>query len=252
MLDTHCHLDLYPDPTRTALNAESAGVFVVCVTNLPSAFLAARPHVRKFKRVRLALGLHPLSAELHTDNELSQFKKLVSETSFIGEVGLDFSREGRETKDRQLNSFQFVLRALNREPKFVTIHSRQAESAVLEVLQQEYQHPVVFHWYSGAVKCLEDVIRAGHFFSINPAMMRSAKGRDVISRVPRDRILTESDGPFVQMGSRSIEPADVRAVEETLGTIWGTDILMARNIVQQNFQQLIRPLRRPAGVQETK
>lgn len=252
MLDTHCHLDLYPDPTRTALNAESAGVFVVCVTNLPSAFLAARPHVRKFKRVRLALGLHPLSAELHTDNELSQFKKLVGETSFIGEVGLDFSREGRETKSRQLNSFQFVLRALNREPKFVTIHSRQAESAVLEVLQQEYPHPVVFHWYSGAMKCLEDAIQAGHFFSINPAMIRSAKGRDVISRVPRDRILTESDGPFVQMGSRAIEPADVRAVEETLGTIWRTDILAARTIVQQNFQQLIEPLRRPAGVQETK
>ena len=75
MLDTHCHLDLYPDPNRTALNAESAGVFVVCVTNLPSAFLAARPHVRKFKRVRLALGLHPLSAELHTDNELSQIQE---------------------------------------------------------------------------------------------------------------------------------------------------------------------------------
>ena len=131
MLDTHCHIDLYPHPNRTALNAESAGVFVVCVTNLPSAFLAAQPHVRKFKRVRLALGLHPLSAELHSDNELRQFKKLVSETSFIGEVGLDFSREGRETKDRQLNSFQFVLRALNREPKFVTIHSRRAESAVL-------------------------------------------------------------------------------------------------------------------------
>jgi hypothetical protein len=51
---------------------------------------------------------------------------------------------------------------------------------------------------------------------------------------------------------RAIEPADVRAVEETLGTIWGTDILVARTIVQQNFQQLIRPLRRPAGVQEAK
>ena len=243
MLDAHCHLDLYPDPTRTALNAESAGVFVVCVTNLPSAFLAARPHFRQFKRARLALGLHPLNAELHTDNELNQFRELVNETSFIGEVGLDFSREGRETKDRQLNSFQFVLRALNGEPKFVTIHSRQAESAVLEVLRQEYPHPVVFHWYSGAAKCLEDAIQAGHFFSINPAMTRSAKGRDVISRVPRDRILTESDGPFVRMGSRAIEPADVRAVEETLGTIWGTDILAARTIVRQNFQQLIRPLR---------
>jgi hypothetical protein len=139
MLDAHCHLDLYPDPSQTALNAESSGVFVICVTNTPSAFLAARPHVRRFKKVRLALGLHPLNAELHTDDELSQFRRLVSDTSFIGEVGLDFSREGRETRNKQLNSFQFVLRCLNNEPKFVTIHSRRAESAVLELLQDEYR-----------------------------------------------------------------------------------------------------------------
>jgi TatD DNase family protein len=249
MLDTHCHLDLYPDPTRTALNAQSAGVFVVCVTNLPSAFLAARPHVRQFKRVRLALGLHPLSAELHSDHELDQFKKLVSETSFIGEVGLDFSRDGRETKDRQMNSLRFVLRCLNREPKFVTIHSRQAESVVLELLQQEYPHPVVFHWYSGTLKTLERAIAGGHYFSINPAMVRSEKGRTAMAGIPRERILTESDGPFIRMGSRSIEPGDVREVETALGKMWGMKAPEARSMVQKNFEKLIAPLRQKQETQ---
>src|ERR1700683_2657032 len=142
MLDTHCHLDLYPDPSQTTLTAESAGVFVVFVTNLPSAFLAAQPHVRRFRKVRLALGLHPLNTKLHTDEELSQFTKLASHTSFIGEIGLDFSREGQHTKERQLISFRFALRALEGKPKFVTIHSRQAETAVLEVLKEEYQYPI--------------------------------------------------------------------------------------------------------------
>jgi TatD DNase family protein len=252
MLDAHCHLDLYPDPSQAALNAESSGVFVICVTNTPSAFLAAQPHVRRFKKVRLALGLHPLNAELHTDDELSQFRRLVSDTSFIGEVGLDFSREGRETRNKQLNSFQFVLRCLNNEPKFVTIHSRQAESAVLELLQDEYPHPVVFHWYSGTLKTLESAVQAGHFFSINPAMVRSVKGRDAIAQIPRERILTESDGPFINMGSRTIEPTDVQAVEEALGVMWGVSTVAARNIVQMNFQELIMPLRRPANVQSAK
>ncbi len=252
MLDAHCHLDLYGDPSRTALNAEAAGVFVVCVTNLPSAFLAAQPHIQQFKKVRLALGLHPLNAELHTEEELSDFRKLVNETSFIGEVGLDFSLEGRKTRSKQLNSFQFALHCLNRESKFITIHSRQAESAVLELLRQEYQHPVVFHWYSGTLKTLDGAIEDGHYFSINPAMIRGTKGRDVIVRIPRERILTESDGPFINMGSRTIEPGDVRAVEEALGTIWGVGALAARTIVLKNFQELIRPLRRPAGVQKAK
>jgi TatD DNase family protein len=193
-----------------------------------------------------------LNAELHTDDELSQFRRLVSDTSFIGEVGLDFSREGRETRNKQLNSFQFVLRCLNNEPKFVTIHSRQAESAVLELLQDEYPHPVVFHWYSGTLKTLESVVQAGHFFSINPAMVRSVKGRDAIAQVPRERILTESDGPFINMGSRTIEPTDVQAVEEELGVMWGVSTVAARNIVQMNFQELIMPLRRPANVRSAK
>ena len=249
MLDTHCHLDLYPYPSRTALNAESSGVFVVCVTNTPSAFLAARPHVRQFRRVRLALGLHPLSAELHTDDELSQFRKLVRDTSFIGEVGLDFSREGRETWNKQLNSFQFVLRCLNKEPKFITVHSRRAESAVLDLLRQEYPHPVVFHWYSGTLKNLESAIHGGHFFSINPAMVRSLKGRNTIACIPRERILTESDGPFIKMGSRTIEPTDVQTVEAALATIWGMSAIAVRTAVRTNFQKLVVPLRKnPSGV----
>lgn len=247
MLDTHCHLDLYPDPSQTALNAQFAGVFVVCVTNLPSAFLAAQPHVRGFKTVRLALGLHPLNTEMHTDEELSQFGRLVSQTSFIGEIGLDFSREGQRTKERQLMSFRFALQALQKQPKFVTIHSRQAETAVLEVLREEYPHPIVFHWYSGTLKHLDNAIADGHFFSINPAMIRSEKGKTIIARIPRERILTESDGPFINMRSRTIEPSDVLSVEEALGAIWNADPSAARRIVRKNFQTLIEPLKTSAA-----
>jgi TatD DNase family protein len=251
MLDTHCHLDLYPDPSQTALNAEDAGVFVVCVTNLPSAFLAAQPHVSRFKTVRLALGLHPLNSELHTKEELSQFSRLVSQTSFIGEVGLDFSREGKETKARQLISFRFALRALQKQPKFVSIHSRQAETAVLEVLREEYPRPIVFHWYSGTLKHLDDAIEDGHFFSINPAMIRTERGKKIIARIPHDRILTESDGPFINIASRTIEPRDVLTVEEALGEIWETDALAARSIVRKNFQTLLAPLKKHTAIQGT-
>jgi TatD DNase family protein len=146
MLDAHCHLDLYADPSQTAADAENAGVFTVFVTNLPSAFDVAYPHTLRFRKVRVAVGLHPLTARMHTDQELSRFKELVRKNSFIGEVGLDFSRDGLATRDRQLASFRFVLRCLEKKPKFVTIHSRRAEAAVLELLAEEYPHPVGFHW----------------------------------------------------------------------------------------------------------
>jgi TatD DNase family protein len=249
MLDAHCHLDLYQDPSRTALDAESEGVLVVCVTNLPSAFLAARPHIHQFKKVRLALGLHPLNSALHSDEELSRFGELVDQTSFIGEVGLDFSREGYETRDKQVNSFQFALRSLNRQPKFVTIHSRRAETTVLELLQQEYAHPVVFHWYSGTLRTLETVISDGHCFSINPSMTSSEKGRAIIEQIPRDRVLTETDGPFIKIESRQIVPGDIQIAEDALAEIWGTDSSVVRNTVMQNFQRLMEPLRQSKGIE---
>jgi len=64
--------------------------FTVFVTNLPSAFDAAYPHAQRFRKVRVAVGLHPLSASTHTEQELTRFRELVTKTSFIGEVGLDF------------------------------------------------------------------------------------------------------------------------------------------------------------------
>jgi TatD DNase family protein len=246
MLDAHCHLDLYPDPFQTAMDAERAGVFTVFVTNLPSTFDAARPHTVRFRKIRLALGLHPLTASMHTKQELSRFKELVAKTSYIGEVGLDFSREGLATRDQQLVSFRFVLQCLENRPKFVTIHSRQAEATVLKLLEEEYPHAVVFHWYTGARQNLDLAIERGHFFSINPSMVWSKKGRSAVARIPRERTLTESDGPFINVGARRIVPRDVQIVEDALAEIWGTDSLAVRNTVMENFQQLMNPLRNTA------
>ena len=77
--------------------------------------------------------------------------------------------------------------------------------AVVDALDQEYPHPVVFHWYSGTLKTLDTAIERGHFFSINPAMLLSKKGRTIVERIPTDRALTESDGPFINV-SESVPP----------------------------------------------
>jgi len=65
MIDTHCHVDLYPRPTEVAAGADRAGILTVIVTNLPSAFERALPFVQPLRNIRLALGLHPLVAEQH-------------------------------------------------------------------------------------------------------------------------------------------------------------------------------------------
>jgi TatD DNase family protein len=243
MLDAHCHIDLYPNPTQIAIDAERAGVFTVLVTNLPSAFEVAYPNVRPFKKIRLALGLHPLNAPLHTDSERRLFQLLVNKTSFIGEVGLDFSPAGYKTRDKQIASFQFALRCLNRMPKFVTVHSRRAEIAVLELAKQEYGMPIILHWYTGTNKVLDLALEAGHYFSVNPAMLESDRGRSMVGRIPLARVLTESDGPFVKVGARVVVPSDVQQVEHAMAGIWKIDAAEVRQTVSTNFRRLMGLIR---------
>lgn len=242
MIDTHCHIDLYQNPTGVAQATERAGISTIVVTNLPSAYERAAPHVRQFKKLRLALGLHPLMALQHIQ-ERQRFAELANDTFYIGEVGLDFSPQGYATKDIQVESFQFVLDTLRGQPKFITLHSRRAETFVLEVLNEASQQPVVFHWYSGSIKVLNDILAAGHFFSINPAMAQSPNGQKIIRALPPERVLTETDGPFVTIANRQAVPSDVALVETYLAGLWDRPRIEVTQTVKNNFSSLLETLK---------
>lgn len=243
MIDAHCHLDLYPKPTDVAERAARANVVTIMVTNLPSAFEKAYPHVQAFDKIRPALGLHPLLAPQH-QLEYPRFAELIDKTSYIGEVGLDFSRDGYNTRDLQIDSFRFVLKTIGERRKFISIHSRRAETAVLDLLgEASFSSPVVFHWYTGPLNVLERAVRDGHFFSINPAMINSPSGKKIIGRIPPAQALTETDGPFVKIDSRAAEPHDVDRVERYLSTEWSVSRTDVRRSIKDNLLRILRPIK---------
>ena len=245
MLDTHCHIDLYPNPHAIVKVVERQKILTIAVTNLPSHFEMGQPHLQRFRQIRQALGLHPLMAE-HHKKEREKFKLMLSRTSYIGEVGLDFSKAGWDTKDIQVKSLRFVFKQIQDRPRFVSLHSRGAESKVLELLEEFNIQGAVFHWYSGSLTVLDQVVQSGHYFSINPAMIRSKKGRNIIDRIPLDRTLTESDGPHVQLRNQSVRPIDIKGVLEVLGDIWGVSFQEADRQVWANFMKLVVPIREQA------
>lgn len=242
MLDSHCHLDRYDNAPDIVAEASRRGVFVVAMTNSPTHFKTGMAYARHWPRVRLALGLHPLASEDH-EREIGEFEECLSQSSFVGEVGLDYSKQGRESAERQLQSFRHVARLLARAPKVVSLHSRGAEREVLEILAENDVKCAVFHWYSGPVTVLESLFEAGHWLSINPAMTLSTKGQEIIRRLPRDRVLTESDGPYVKVGHASARPWDVQLVERHLAGVWGTSTADVRAQVWANFQALVNRTR---------
>ena len=126
MIDTHCHFDMIPHPETYLRQREQAGDIVIGMTNLPSHFKMGFLHVKGYKHIRLALGLHPLLAS-ENKNELPLFNRLLDQTSYIGEIGLDFSKEGLPTRDDQVTILRKLLEKLEGKKKIISVHSRKAE-----------------------------------------------------------------------------------------------------------------------------
>lgn len=246
MIDAHCHLDLYPNPEEIAQEIEKKQIATVAVTNIPSHFMFSTPHVRPYKHVYLALGMHPLLAESHTESERRKFKLAAKQTMFIGEVGLDFSVHGQATANQQLTTFQEVLQSINDRHRFISLHSRGAEEKVNDMLAQCQIKMAVFHWYSGPVSILAKILENGHYLSINPAMVKSKNGQKIIDQLPKSRVLTETDGPYVRIGSRTAKPSDVLSVLSYLAKVWRISVDEAEHQVLDNFRRIVDSIRAPS------
>lgn len=238
LIDTHCHFDLYEDPQKLIIESEKLGIVTIGMTNLPSHFKMGYDHVKELRKVRLALGMHPLMAMYHF-NEYDLFKRYLDLTSYVGEIGLDFSREGIETKAIQLETFEFVLSSVASKKKILSIHSRKAEKECLAMLQKHKIKNVIFHWYSGGMKILDEIAEAGYYFSINTAMIKSETGKKIISRVPKELLLTETDGPFVQHNNATVFPKDVGSVLDYFNKHKLDGQISAEQLIEQNFRRLL-------------
>jgi TatD DNase family protein len=107
------------------------------------------------------------------------------------------------------------------------------------MLEKHEFRNAVLHWFTGTIASLERAIELGCWFSVNPAMIRSKNGKLIVARLSRDRVLTETDGPHVRIGSRPAEPTDVQEVLACLGTAWGVSHSEAEDAVAANFARLI-------------
>ena len=195
MIDTHCHFDIMSNPEAYIYAKEVVGDIVIGMTNLPSHFCIGEPHLRSFKHVRLALGLHPLLAA-DKQNELQIFKNNIEKTSYIGEIGLDFSKSGISTKEIQISVLRKILSDLKGKKKIVSVHSRKAERELLDLLCEYDIKNVIFHWYSGPIGLIPSILSCGYYFSVNESMTLSKNGQKIIENIPKTRILTETDAPY--------------------------------------------------------
>jgi TatD DNase family protein len=233
-VDAHCHVDRYPDLRRVLAAAHDADVVTIAVTEVPSSFQKLHAALRGTPSLRLALGLHPLRAATVSALELSLFRRLLDKTDYVGEVGLDFSREGKPTRAAQLKILETILRLPRITEKVLSVHTRGAEAESIDQLSAA-RATAILHWYSGPLTQLDRALDAGFYFSINPAMLRTKNGQRLTSRIPRNRLLTETDGPYTRVAGRVSEPKDMPWLVERIAAHWHIEPSQARAQIFENM-----------------
>ena len=238
MIDFHCHLDLYPDPQDVAQKCARKSIRLLSVTTTPSAW-------RKTSTLAghgswTALGLHPQLAH-ERKGELGLFDELLPGTHFVGEIGLDGGPALRDHRKDQGTVFDNILQACAGDGgRIMSVHSRHAATPVLDRLEAcPRAGTAILHWFSGGVGELRRAVDLGCWFSVGPAMLNGKRGKERTRLIPKDRILTESDGPFGRVGRRPLMPWDVSMAVEVLSVLWGSDNEETQQLLDDNLHRLI-------------
>ena len=203
--DTHAHYDderFAPD--RDALLASLPDSGVGCVVNCGSdtaTSLVSLSLARRFPHVYAAAGIHPESAGDYTADDLAAVEAMLGEEKVVavGEIGLDYYYEDAAPRETQLELLRIQLRLAMEKDLPVVIHDREAHADSLLAVKELPGLRGVFHCYSGSVEMARELTKLGWYFSFGgTATFKNArKVPEVVASIPADRILLETDCPYL-------------------------------------------------------
>jgi TatD DNase family protein len=241
MIDMHCHLDLYPDFQQVIKRCEEQKIYVLSVTTTPKAWHGTKAISKDCERIKTSLGLHPqLAHERH--KEIYLFDELISDAKYVGEIGLDGSKEYKQHQNIQVRVFKHILNTTQKAGgRIMSIHSRAATDSVLDCLHQYQDAGIpILHWFTGTQSQLRKAIEMDCWFSVGPAMLATKKGKLIAQNIPRERILTETDGPFATLGKKRLMPWDIEQAIGQLSDLWDISIKEAELVLCSNFKLILK------------
>jgi TatD DNase family protein len=251
-IDSHCHID-FPDFNgqihavleRMAMAEVS---HALCVSVSLEAFPAILSLVESHANLYASVGVHPdhddaAEPDVATLATLAVLPKVVA----IGETGLDYYRQDRAMVDWQRERFRVHIRAARQAGKPLIIHTRNAASDTLSIMREEGAGEAggVMHCFTESWEVAEAALDLGFYISFSGILtFRSAADlREVARRTPLDRLLIETDSPYlapVPHRGRRNEPAYVRHVAEQVGELKGLSATEVGRATSKNFSRLFR------------
>lgn len=250
MIDTHCHLagDQYDaDRPQVLARAWDAGVrHVVVIGESRAAAEAALVLAGQEPRLSATAGVHPHDARAWDRETSAWLAGIVRDPRVValGEIGLDYHYD-HSPRDCQLQAFEAQLDLARAAGLPVVIHAREADEDVAAVLRNHADMPAVLHSFSSGPALLRAGLALGHYLSFSGMVtFRNWALNDAVRAVPLDRLLVETDGPYlapVPMRGRRNEPAFVRHTAARVAQVREVPVEAIEAATDQNAARLFGP-----------
>jgi len=252
LIDTHCHLDFKDfDDDRTAVLKRSRDSGIGVIINVASSMKGTVRSIQIAEEndfIYASAGIHPHEADSVSDNDIKLFAGFLSKPKVvaIGEIGLDYYKN-ITSKENQKKLFIRLLEIAKDTSLPLIIHNRDAHIDMVDTLKNIIGSPVngVMHCFSGDEKFLKTCLDMGFFisFTCNITYKNASSLREIIKLVPMDRLLLETDAPFLApqafRGKRN-EPMYVKYVAEEVARIKGFDFNKIANMTTENARKLFK------------
>lgn len=250
-IDSHCHLDKidladFDDQLdKLVANAENNHIsHMLCVSVTLDSFPKMREAVAKYSNVSISCGVHPLHPEDNYDPatllELASLKEVVA----VGETGLDFYYD-KEHHDFQKQSFEQHIQVANKLNKPLIVHTRDARAETIDILKANKAEKCggVLHCFTENWEMAKAAIDMGFYISISGIVTfkNANELRDVVTKIPLDRLLIETDSPYlapVPHRGKQNQPAYVRHVADTVADLKQVSIETLAEQTSANFHRL--------------
>lgn len=250
LFDTHTHLNAYqfaddlPEVIDRALK-EGVSRMVVVGFDRPTIEIAM-DLIKKYDFLYASIGWHPVDAIDMKDEDLDWIEELAKHPKVvaIGETGLDYHWD-KSPKDIQKEVFRKQIRLAKKLQLPLVIHNREATADVVEILKEENAAEVggIMHCFSGSPETALECVKMNFYISLGgPVTFKNAKKpKEVAKAVPLDRLLIETDCPYLAphpyRGKRN-EPAYVKLVAEEIAALKGLSFEEVAKATTENAERL--------------
>jgi TatD DNase family protein len=260
LVDSHCHLD-FPDfaEERAAIvaRAEAAGIGrMVTISTRVKKFPQVLAIAEEFSSVYCSVGTHPHNAAEELDITTDDLVRLAAHPKVvaIGEAGLDYHYD-KSPRAEQAQSFRTHIAAARITGLPLVIHARSADADMAAILEEETgkgAFPFILHCFSSGRELAEKGVALGGYVSFSGILTfkNSAELRAIAADVPRDRLLVETDAPYLApmpfRGQRN-EPSFVAQTARVLGETIGLGEAEIASLTTDNFFRLFTKMPRPGA-----